>query len=82
MVLNSATARQFRGKIFKILRVRQYHISSILSQSVHNIRFIECYLVPDHREVVEYSLKFTMLISTTARQTSNCMQIITYPFPV
>ena len=44
-VLNSATARQFRDMIFKILRVWQYRISSVLSQSVHNIG-IECYLVP------------------------------------
>ena len=36
-VLNSATARQFRDTIFKILRVWQYRISSVLSQSVHNI---------------------------------------------
>ena len=50
-VFNSATARQFQDKIFKILRVRQYRFSSILSQSVHNIRFIECYLVPEHQEV-------------------------------
>lgn len=78
MLLNSATARHFRDKIFKILYVRQYRISSILSQSVHNIQFIACYLVPDHQEAVKYSLKFTMLISTTARQTSNYMQIITY----
>ena len=53
-VLNSATAWQFRDTIFKIFRVRQYRISSILIQSVHNIRFIECYLVPDHQEVVKY----------------------------
>ena len=53
-VLNSATTRQFRDTIFKILRVRQYRISSILSQSVLNIRFIECYFVPDHQEVVKY----------------------------
>ena len=53
-VLNSATARQFRDTIFKIPRVRQYRISRILSQSVLNIRFIECYLVPDHQEVVKY----------------------------
>ena len=45
-VLNSATTRQFRDTIFKILIVRQY-------QSI-NIRFIECYLVPDHQEVVRY----------------------------
>ena len=56
----------------------QYRISRILSESVHNIRFIECYLAPDHQGVVKYSLKFTMLISPTAQQTSNCMQIITY----
>ena len=64
-VLNSATARQFRDTIFKILRVWQYHISSILSQSVHNIS-IECYLVPDHQEISKYicSLTFTMQIST------------------
>ena len=75
-VLNSTTARQFRDKIFlKILRV--WH-NCILGQSVHNIRFVECYLVPDHKEVVSFILKFTMLISTTARQMSNCMQIITY----
>ena len=42
------------GHDFQILRVRQYRISSILSQSVRNIRFIECYLVPDHQEVVKY----------------------------
>ena len=42
-VLNSATAQQFRDTIFKILRVRQYRISSILSQSLHNLRFVECY---------------------------------------
>ena len=53
-------------------------IPSILSQSVHSIRFIECYLVPDHEEVVKFILEFTMLISTTARQASNCMQVITY----
>ena len=47
-------------------------------QSVHNIRFIECYFVPDHQVVFKDILKFTMLISTTARQTSNCMQIIAY----
>ena len=78
-VLNSATARQFRDTIFKILRVRQYRISSILSRSVQNIRLIECYLVRDHQEVVKYlySLTFTMQISTTSRQTSNCMHIIT-----
>ena len=50
--LNSATARQFRGTTHG---VGQYRISSILSQSVHNIRFIEGYLVPDHQEVVKYS---------------------------
>ena len=79
-VLNSATARQFRDTIFKILRVRQYRISSILSRSVQNIRLIECYLIPAHQEVVKYlySLTFTMQISTFARRTSNCMQIITY----
>ena len=79
-VLNSATARQFHDTIFKILRVLQYCISSILSQSVQNIRLIGCYLLPGHQEVVEYlySLAFTMQSSTTARQTSNCMQIITY----
>ena len=79
ITLNSATARQFQATVFKILRV-QYRISSILNQSVHNIRLIECYLVPDHQEVVKYlySLTFTMQISTIARQTSNCMQIITY----
>ena len=49
--LNSATARQFRGTIHG---VGQYRISSILSQSVHNIRSIEGYLVPDHQEVVKY----------------------------
>ena len=71
-ILNSAITRQFRYTIFKTLSVRQY-------QSI-NIRFIECYLVPDHQEVVKYlySLTFTMQISTTARQTSNCMQIMTY----
>ena len=53
-VLNSATAKQFRDTIFKILRVRQYRIYSILSQSVHNLRFIQCYLVPDHQEVITY----------------------------
>ena len=53
-VLNSATARQYRNTIFQILRVRQYRISSILSQSLHDIRFIECYFVPDHQEVVKY----------------------------
>ena len=37
---------------FKILLVRQYRISSILSLSVQNIRLIEWYLVPDHQEVV------------------------------
>ena len=42
------------GHDFQILRVRQYRISSILSQSVRNIPFIECYLVPDHQEVVKY----------------------------
>ena len=65
---------------FKILLVRQYRISSILSRSVQNIRLIECYLVPDHQEVVKYlcSLTFTVQIYTTARQTSNCMHIITY----
>ena len=63
--------------LFQILRVRQYRICSIFIQSVHNIRFIEEYLAPDH-QVVKYGLKFTALISTTARQTSNCMQIITY----
>ena len=47
-------ARQFWDTIFKILRVLQYRISSILSQPVYNIRFIECYLVPDHQEVVKY----------------------------
>ena len=46
--------------------------------SVHNIRFIECYHFLDHQEVVTCRLKFTMLISTTARQTRDCMQIITY----
>ena len=78
-MLNSATARQFRDTIFKILRVRQYRISSILSRPVQNIRLIECYLVPGHQEVVKYlySLTFTMQISTTTRQTSNCMHIIT-----
>ena len=45
-VLNSETALQFRDTIFKILRVWQYRISSILSRSVQNIRLIECYLVP------------------------------------
>ena len=55
-VLNSATARQFRDTIFKILRVRQYRISSILSRSVQNIRLIECYLVPDYQEVVKCKL--------------------------
>ena len=52
--LNAATTRQFWDTIFKILRVQQYPISSILSQSVHNIRFIECYLVPDYQEVDKY----------------------------
>ena len=42
-VLNSATARQFRDTIFKILHVRLYRISIILSRSVQNIRLIECY---------------------------------------
>ena len=64
--------------LFQILSVRQYRICSIFIQSVNNIRFIEEYLAPDHQEVVKYGLKFTVLISTTARQTSNCMQIITY----
>ena len=54
-VFNSATAQQFRDTIFKILRVQQYCISSILSQSVG---FIECYLVPDHQEVVNKLCKF------------------------
>ena len=47
---------------------------------MQNIRLIECYLVPDHQEVVKYlySLTFTLQISTTARQPSNCMHIITY----
>ena len=72
--LNSETARQFRGTIFKILRV-----FCILSQSVHNIQLIECYLVPDHQEVVKYMKPYiVMLISTTARQPTNCMQIILY----
>ena len=53
-VLNSATVQQFRDTIFKKPRVRQSRISSILSQSVHNLRFIQCYLVPDHQEVVTY----------------------------
>ena len=43
----------------------------ILSQSVHNNRFIECYLVPDHQEVVKYILEFAMLISTTARHANH-----------
>jgi len=79
-VLKSATARQFQDTIFKILRVLQYCISSILSQSVQNIRLIGCYLLPDHQDVDKYlySLTFIMQSSTTARQTSNCMQIITY----
>ena len=79
-VVKALTARQFQDTIFKILLVRQYCISSILSQSVQNIRLIECYHFPDHQEVVKYlySLTFTMQISATARQTSNCMQIITY----
>ena len=51
--LHSATAWQFRDKIFKILCVLQYRISCIFSQSVRNIRFIECCLVPDHQEVVK-----------------------------
>ena len=45
--------------------VRKYRISCILSQSVRNNQFIECYLVPDHQEVVKFILKFSMLISTT-----------------
>ena len=45
---------------------------------MHNNRLIECYLVPDHQEVVKYILEFAMLISTTARQTSHSLQIITY----
>ena len=79
-MLNSANPRRFQDTIFKILRVRQYRISIILSQSMQNIRLIECYHVPDHQEVVKYlyGLTLTMQISTTARQTSNCMQIITY----
>ena len=67
----------FRPKIFKILPVRQYRISCILSQSVHNNRFIECYLVPDYQEVVKYILEFAMLISTTARRSTD-ESIITY----
>lgn len=59
------------GWLFKILPVRQYRISCILSQSVHNNRFIECYLVPDYQEVVKYILEFAMLISTTARRSSD-----------
>ena len=34
IVLNSATARQFRDTIFKLLRARQYRMSNILGQSV------------------------------------------------
>ena len=68
----------FTLTLFQIIRVRQYRICSIFIQSVHNIRFIEEYLAPDHHEVVKYGLKFTAIISTTARQTSNCMQIIAY----
>jgi len=67
----------FRPKIFKILRVREYRISCILSQSVHNNRFIECYLVPDYQEVVKYILEFAMLISTTARRSTD-ESVITY----
>jgi len=70
-----------RITIFKILRVRQYRISIIFSQSVHNIRFIECFnfLSQITKKLLNIcSLTFTMLISTTARRTSNCMQIITY----
>lgn len=58
------------GWLFKILPVRQYRISCILSQSVHNNRFIECYLVPDYQEV-KYILECAMLISTTARRSSD-----------
>ena len=65
-------------KILKILCVWQYHISCILIQSVHNIRFIKCYLVPDHQGVDKYSLEFAMLVCRTAWQTSHCMQVVTY----
>ena len=54
------------------------YFSYIVSQSVHVNQFIKCYLVPDHQEVVKYLLEFTMIISTTARQRSHSMQIITY----
>ena len=60
-VFNSATAQQFMqlsedlkniscgdcllGKIFKILRVRQYRILFTSGQSVYNIRLLECLFV-------------------------------------
>ena len=47
-------------------------------ESICNIT-IEYYLVPDQQKIINIcSLTYTMPISTTARQTSNCMQIITY----
>ena len=80
-VLNSATARQFRDTIFKILRVLEYCISSILSQLCTISDSWSATFSQITKKLLNIcSLTFTMLISTTTRQTSNCMQIITYHF--
>ena len=76
-VLSSATARQFRETIFKILHVWQYRISTVLSQSAISPSSTTSSQI-SKKLLNICSLTYTMQISTTARQTSNCMQIITY----
>ena len=84
ILLNSATARQFQDTIFKILGVRQYCIKILYLLFWVNLCTISDSLSATMSQITKRLLNigsltnFTMQISTTAQQTSNCMQIITY----